>query len=162
MVRTSKPALAAKAAANAATSASTKKIVWRGQPITLHGTCHQCPILSHMHKDLRVYKLISLIPRGKVATYGGVAKAIKSGPRGVGQALRRNPFAPGVPCHRVVNANRALHGFRGSVDPSCNDLQDKLTLLTNEGVLVADHIVDTNCMYTFTPEDIASIDKDDD
>ncbi|OQS05803.1 hypothetical protein THRCLA_20524, partial [Thraustotheca clavata] len=132
------------------------KVLWRGKAVTMH--------------DIRVYKLISLIPRGKVVTYGSVAKAIQSGPRGVGQALRRNPFAPEVPCHRVVNANRLLHGFRGSTDPKCADLKDKHALLTGEGVMI-DHDkvghgiverlidivkVDADCMYVFTAEDIAA------
>mmetsp|Transcript_7876 Transcript_7876/g.16102 ORF Transcript_7876/g.16102 Transcript_7876/m.16102 type:complete len:86 (+) Transcript_7876:104-361(+) len=40
----------------------------------------------------------------KVSTYGTLAKELGSSARAVGQALRRNPFAPGVPCHRVVAA----------------------------------------------------------
>ncbi|CAK4075408.1 unnamed protein product [Aphanomyces euteiches] len=116
------------------------KVLWRGVPVTAH--------------DIKVYKLISRIPPGKVATYGTVAKAIQSGPRGVGQALRRNPFAPQVPCHRVVSASRDLHGFRGSTDPACSDLKDKRTLLSEEGVKFADNKVAADCMYAFTPEDI--------
>ncbi|ETV84763.1 hypothetical protein H257_03860 [Aphanomyces astaci] len=121
-------------------AAGSKKLIWRGKPVTEH--------------DIKVYKLISLIPAGKVATYGTVAKAIQSGPRGVGQALRRNPFAPQVPCHRVVSASRDLHGFRGSTDPKCNDLKDKRTLLTEEGVEFNDTKVDVSCMYVFTQDDL--------
>ncbi|KDO32364.1 hypothetical protein SPRG_02841 [Saprolegnia parasitica CBS 223.65] len=124
----------------------SNKVLWRGKSVTLH--------------DIRVYKLISRIPAGKVATYGSVAKAIQSGPRGVGQALRRNPFAPDVPCHRVVSATRCLHGFRGSLDPTCHDLQDKHALLVGEGVSIVDHKVDVGCMYMFTPDDVASLQDD--
>ncbi|KAF0684866.1 Aste57867_23211 [Aphanomyces stellatus] len=119
------------------------KVVWRGKPVTEH--------------DIKVYKLISLIPAGKVATYGTVAKAIHSGPRGVGQALRRNPFAPEVPCHRVVSASRDLHGFRGSTDPSCNDLKDKRTLLADEGVQFTNDKIDAACMYEFTDADVEAL-----
>ena len=47
-------------------------------------------------------------------TYGAVAKALGEEPmkaRDVGQALSRNPFAPIVPCHRIVAANGQLGGY---------------------------------------------------
>eukprot|EP00292_Cryptomonas_paramecium_P032356 CAMPEP_0113693120 /NCGR_PEP_ID=MMETSP0038_2-20120614/19486_1 /TAXON_ID=2898 /ORGANISM="Cryptomonas paramecium" /LENGTH=85 /DNA_ID=CAMNT_0000615153 /DNA_START=63 /DNA_END=317 /DNA_ORIENTATION=+ /assembly_acc=CAM_ASM_000170 len=53
----------------------------------------------------RVYSLCTNIPIGKVATYGEMARALNSSPRAVGQALRKNPFAPEVPCHRVIAAD---------------------------------------------------------
>ncbi|KFX97809.1 hypothetical protein O988_04666, partial [Pseudogymnoascus sp. VKM F-3808] len=52
----------------------------------------------------RVYTLLTQIPEGRVTTYGALARALKSSPRAVGNALRNNPFAPEVPCHRCVNA----------------------------------------------------------
>ena len=58
----------------------------------------------------RVYTLLLQIPEGKVATYAALAKALKSSPRAVGGALRSNPFAPEVPCHRVL----ASTGVRSS------------------------------------------------
>jgi len=62
--------------------------------------------------ETKVYELCKQIPKGKVSTYGSMAKALGCGaPRSVGQALRRNPFAPTVPCHRVVAADRRLGGF---------------------------------------------------
>lgn len=61
--------------------------------------------------ERRVYDLCSQIPRGQVSTYGDMAKSLCSSPRAVGQALRRNPFAPEVPCHRVVAADRKIGGF---------------------------------------------------
>lgn len=74
-----------------------------------------------------------MIPSGTVATYGQIA-AILGNPnaaRAVGQALRRNPHAPVVPCHRVVGADGHLCGFsRG--------LEVKEKLLRKEGVEVCD------------------------
>mmetsp|Transcript_64385 Transcript_64385/g.152320 ORF Transcript_64385/g.152320 Transcript_64385/m.152320 type:complete len:90 (+) Transcript_64385:186-455(+) len=55
-------------------------------------------------------------------------------PQAVGQALRRNPFAPVVPCHRVVSSDLALHGFSGSTD--CAQLDRKRKLLEDEGVIL--------------------------
>ena len=64
--------------------------------------------------DRRVYELVRSIPFGETLTYGAVAKAMGEEPmraRDVGVALSLNPFAPIVPCHRVVAANGALGGY---------------------------------------------------
>jgi len=64
--------------------------------------------------DRRVYELARTIPPGETLTYGAVAEALGEAPmraRDVGQALARNPFAPIVPCHRVVAANGRLGGY---------------------------------------------------
>ena len=48
--------------------------------------------------ETRVYDTISTIPEGKVTTYGPLARKLDCGSsQAVGQALKRNPFAPGVP-----------------------------------------------------------------
>ncbi len=50
-----------------------------------------------------VYDICLRVPRGKVTTYGEIARVLGCGSsRAVGQALRCNPFAPRVPCHRVI------------------------------------------------------------
>lgn len=59
-------------------------------------------------------QLCKAIPPGKVTTYGAMASALHSSARAVGQAMRRNPFAPRVPCHRVIAVNLELGGFSGS------------------------------------------------
>ena len=81
----------------------------------------------------RVYEIVRGIPAGCVATYGAVAAAIGSGSaRAVGQALRKNPFAPEVPCHRVVRSDGATGGFFGETSEGA--VQGKRRLLENEGV----------------------------
>lgn len=50
------------------------------------------------------------------------------------QALRRNPFAPVVPCHRVIAASLELGGFSGSWGHACESVQKKKGLLAEEGV----------------------------
>ncbi|MEI6563562.1 MAG: MGMT family protein [bacterium] len=81
----------------------------------------------------RVYEAVSRIPKGKVATYGGVAAFIKCGsPRAVGQALRINPYAPKVPCHRVIAASLKLGGFQGETRGGA--IARKERLLAGEGV----------------------------
>jgi methylated-DNA-[protein]-cysteine S-methyltransferase len=81
----------------------------------------------------RVYAAVSLIPRGKVSTYRDVAEFIGCGsPRAVGQALRVNPFAPQVPCHRVIAASLDLGGFQGKREGAA--IERKRRMLASEGV----------------------------
>ena len=63
-----------------------------------------------------VYELCKRIPKGKVSTYKDIAEALDSKAyRLVGQALRCNPYAPEVPCHRVVGFDGSLVGFASGV-----------------------------------------------
>jgi O-6-methylguanine DNA methyltransferase len=50
----------------------------------------------------RVYTALQQIPEGKITSYAAMAKALGSSPRAVGGALRINPFAPEIPCHRCI------------------------------------------------------------
>ena len=65
----------------------------------------------------RVYLALLDVPSGTTITYGELAKRIGCrSAQAIGQALRRNPFAPEVPCHRVVAANGSLGGYMGERD----------------------------------------------
>ncbi|KAM7193368.1 methylated-DNA--protein-cysteine methyltransferase [Naviculisporaceae sp. PSN 640] len=64
-------------------------------------------------QDKKVYTLLLQIPPGSFTTYAILAKLLNSSPRAIGNSCRRNPFAPTVPCHRVVATDRALGGFKG-------------------------------------------------
>ncbi|KAK4634220.1 Methylated-DNA--protein-cysteine methyltransferase [Fulvia fulva] len=61
----------------------------------------------------RVCSLLQQIPQGKVSTYLALSNALDSSPRAIGGALRRNPFAPEIPCHRVISADGYVGGFKG-------------------------------------------------
>ena len=76
----------------------------------------------------QVYRAIAAIPAGQVRTYGWVARRIRrpASARAVGSALHRNPFAPRVPCHRVIRADGTLGGYAGG-------LAQKRRLLRREG-----------------------------
>jgi O-6-methylguanine DNA methyltransferase len=63
----------------------------------------------------RVLGAVCQIPVGYVASYGGVAEAVGGGARAVGNAMANNPFAPLVPCHRVVTSNLGLGGYGGGL-----------------------------------------------
>jgi O-6-methylguanine DNA methyltransferase len=63
-----------------------------------------------------VTRVASAIPRGYVATYGGIAEAAGTEARVVGQIMATNPLYPLIPCHRVVGADFSLVGYAGSQD----------------------------------------------
>lgn len=81
-----------------------------------------------------VYEACRLIPSGRVTTYGVLAKLLHSAPRAVGQALKRNPFAPGVPCHRVITTSLNIGGFQGSWGATEAKVQTKTAMLGEEGL----------------------------
>ena len=64
----------------------------------------------------RVLEMTYLIPVGYVASYGSIAKAVGGSPRAVGNIMAANPFAPIVPCHRVVSSDFTLGGYGGGLD----------------------------------------------
>lgn len=72
-----------------------------------------------------------------MTTYKLIADALKSHPRAVGQALKVNPYAPRVPCHRVVASDGTLGGFMGKV--AGEPIQKKIRLLNSEGIIVEDN-----------------------
>ncbi len=87
-------------------------------------------------KDLdfnhRCYELLKKVPKGKVTTYKEIALALNTRAfRAVGRAMNKNPYAPKVPCHRVVSANGKIGGFASGV-------RSKIEILKGEGIEVKD------------------------
>ena len=85
--------------------------------------------------DCRVYDIVRRIPRGATLSYGEVAGQLGDRllARAVGRALARNPFAPVVPCHRVLGADGKPGGFS-----SPGGLQTKARMLTIERARTTD------------------------
>jgi len=81
----------------------------------------------------KVYLELLNVPCGETITYGELAKRIgcKSA-QAVGQALKRNPFAPDVPCHRVIAGDGTIGGFSGNREGEMID--KKIALLRSENV----------------------------
>ena len=78
----------------------------------------------------KCYEILRRVPRGRVTTYGEIARALNTEAyRAVGNAMNRNPYAPRVPCHRVVGSNGKMVGFASGVSK-------KIKMLKEEGVEV--------------------------
>jgi|SRR3989344_7642178 len=76
----------------------------------------------------KVYELCSKVPKGKVTTYKAIAEAMGTKAyRAVGRALNKNPYAPKVPCHRVISSDGSLGGF-------ATGIKNKVKLLKKEGI----------------------------
>lgn len=80
----------------------------------------------------RVWAQMRAISFGEIATYGGIAMALGSGPRAVGMACGRNPMVIVTPCHRVLASGGTIGGYSGG-----QGLPTKRKLLALEGVVVS-------------------------
>jgi methylated-DNA-protein-cysteine methyltransferase related protein len=92
-----------------------------------------------------VYKLVKQIPRGRVISYGALAKSLrlKGGARSAGRAMSATPQGKGIPWHRVLNASGKI-----VIREPYASLQRKL--LESEGVDVVENRVKMNT-YLWTP-----------
>jgi methylated-DNA-[protein]-cysteine S-methyltransferase len=99
----------------------------RGQPVTFDLELLALDTCGDFQR--RVLLAEYGIPRGRVSTYGRIARKIgvPGGARAVGRALATNPFPLIIPCHRAVRSDGALGGFRGGMPM-------KRALLQMEGV----------------------------
>ena len=81
--------------------------------------------------QVKVWTYLMKIPRGSVKTYSQVAKAIGNphATRAVANAIGKNPYAPKIPCHRVIRSNGSLGGYSGK-----GGLKTKRFLLKKEGI----------------------------
>lgn len=95
----------------------------------------------------KVWGLLTKIPKGKVTTYGLIAKKLNSkGYRAVGRACKINPFAPEVPCHRVVESTGKIGNYSGS-----GGTKAKIRLLTGEGIEIKNNRIENfeKVLYRF-------------
>ncbi|KAK5958054.1 hypothetical protein OHC33_001244 [Knufia fluminis] len=85
----------------------------------------------------RLYISLLSVPKGSYTTYAALATHLGSAARAVGNGMRNNPFAPDVPCHRVLASDGTLGGFGGEWgrDGKYRGKQEsKVKLLGTEGV----------------------------
>ena len=83
--------------------------------------------------QVKVWKYLKTIPKGKVITYKQLAKAIKmpKAVRAVANACAKNPYAPKIPCHRVIRSDGGLGGYSG-----VGGIRQKIRLLRSEKVKI--------------------------
>ena len=100
-------------------------------------------ISDDMSFNQKIWALCARVPKGRVTTYGELARALGcKSYRAVGNAMNKNPYAPAVPCHRVVGSDGKLTGFAGG-------LPKKVQMLEAEGIQIKGHRADMSRMYTF-------------
>ena len=98
-----------------------------------------------MNFNYRCYKILHLIPKGKISTYKEIAEALNTKAyRAVGNAMAKNQNLISIPCHRIVRSNSMVGGYVLGTDK-------KVKLLKREGVAVRNgKIVDfDNIIYRF-------------
>ena len=90
-------------------------------------------ILKGTKFQLKVWNYLKSIKKGNVKTYKQVAIAIKSpkSARAVANACAKNPYAPKIPCHRVIRSDGGLGGYSG-----LGGIRQKLRLLKSEKIKI--------------------------
>ena len=86
-----------------------------------------------MTLSTKVYRKLLQVPKGKVTSYGDLAKAVglENGQRAIGMIMKKNPFPVIVPCHRVVKSDGKIGGY-------VYGQRVKSQMLTKEGIKIKD------------------------
>lgn len=98
-----------------------------------------------MKLEHRVYEKLLKVPKGKVTTYGELAKAVglKNGQRAIGRIMNKNPFPVIVPCHRVILSSGKVGGYAWGE-------KIKTNMLSKEGVQIKKgKILDKDKIFRF-------------
>ena len=83
-----------------------------------------CKEITEFQK--KVYLELLKVPSGQTISYSELARRIGCRSPQAVQALKRNPFAPDVPCHRVIRSDGKLGGYFGKTDGEMTDRKRKL------------------------------------
>ena len=86
-----------------------------------------------MNIEQKVYKKLLDVPKGKITTYGDLAKAggLKNGQRLIGKIMSNNPYPVLVPCHRVVMSTGKIGGYAYGESVKMKMLSDEGIEITN-------------------------------
>ena len=86
-----------------------------------------------MTLSIKVYRKLLQVPKGRITTYGELAKAVglKNGQRIIGMIMKKNPYPGIVPCHRVVKSDGKIGGYAYGE-------MVKFKMLTKEGIKIKD------------------------
>ena len=85
--------------------------------------------------QIKVWNELKKIPSGEVRTYKQVAESVghPNSSRAVANACAKNPYAPIIPCHRVIKSDGSLGGYSG-----LGGVETKMRLLIEEGAFSSD------------------------
>ena len=99
-----------------------------------------------MNVQQKIFKKLLEVPKGKITTYGELAKAVglKNGQRAVGKIMNKNPYPVIIPCHRVVMSTGKIGGYAYGEHV-------KIKMLNDEGIKIENgKIIDLkNTLYRF-------------
>lgn len=98
-----------------------------------------------MNLSEKVYLQLLKVPKGKVTTYGELAKSVglKNGQRAIGRILNKNALPVIIPCHRVILSSGKIGGYAWGEKVKTN-------MLSKEGVLIENgKIADGEIIYRF-------------
>ena len=99
-----------------------------------------------MKLDQKIYKKLLEVPKGKITTYGELAKSVwlKNGQRSVGKIMNKNPYPVIIPCHRVVMSTGKIGGYAYGLDVKTKMLADEGIKIKNDKILELEDV-----MYRF-------------
>ena len=100
-----------------------------------------------MHCASKPLLLLRRIPKGRVVTYGELARAAGTSPRAVGQIMRHNPDPVSYPCYKVISSDGSIGGYCGST--SGRNKKRKIALLKRDGIEVKNGRVLKKHFYVF-------------
>ncbi len=95
-------------------------------------------LMKQRNFNEKCYDVLKKVPKGKVTTYSELAHAVGTKAYfAVGNAMNKNPYAPKVPCHRVVKSSGDVGGFSSGV-------KNKIKMLKSEGIEIENGKIDLN------------------
>lgn len=97
-----------------------------------------------MDKMREMQLLLAKIPKGKVSTYGSLARKLKIHPRYAGRLLSRNTDGVRYPCYKIIRSDGSLGGYT-----SKHGVRDKIRKLRKDGIEIRKNRIDL-IRYLFT------------
>lgn len=87
--------------------------------------------------EQKVYSLLKRVPKGRVTTYGELAKAAHLHPRTIGMLMKNNKYPVNIPCYKVVRSDGSIGGYSGN-----GGVRKKIELLKKDGINVKNGKID--------------------
>lgn len=91
--------------------------------------------------------MLKKIPKGKVTTYGILAKACGSSPRAIGQIMKRNKYPEVYPCYKVICADGKIGGYAGKTKGRM--INEKIEKLRKDGIEIKNEKIDKRYFWRF-------------